>query len=992
MRTGLLLAAVGAVAAAYGGLWLGYAHWQLALWLLGLALLPAAFPGARTAPAEAESWTPVEAAALAAIVLLGAFFRIHRLDVLPPGLWIDEVYVSTRAAQLLHEKPFLPFGASPLTWLEQWVQTSNLYLYSVGLIFLGLGFGFWQIKLISILPGVAGVPALYLFARQLAGKRTALCAGVLFAAGHWNARLSRWGWDEVAMTTLQIVSACFLVRGFRRGERRSFVISGIAMGLCLYTYVAARLALAAALACLGAHALAGRGPRRERLAALAIFTLATLLTIAPLSVFYLEHPHLFDVRTSEASIFRQVQSTGSWEPLLNNARKHLGMFHLEGDVFAKHNLPYAPMLDTVTGILFAAGAAIALWRWRDAGYLLCHCWLWFGLLGGILSDTFGHPHAYRTGNVAPVTAVLAALPLGWLLGRFRPAPDAGPARRTIPAAVAAAALLAAVALNYQNLFVQWARVETLWDETMTSPGTNVARRILAEDDERSVFVARYVSDGALGLLVFSPYSGNQARASHWNLDYWNGDTNPPFADGARDIVYYLDPRWRRWLELWYPGARWEELRNEYGAVYAVRAEIPAADIRATQGLRRTVWTGGTDTEPPSPELDGLAGTWTLFDGYVHLRLPGFVTFGAADAVLAGIWFDGRRVLDAGDQVSEEVSAEVGLHSISILLPGAVDEPPAILARQRWTRGGEIPIDSLSPPSAPERAGLRATFFAGPDAEGPPLLEIEAGRPTVIADHPATPYSAVWRGTLDIEVAGEYVIGAAMDDGGSLSLGGELLFEVRNGYAEKTLHLDRGPQPIELRYFDVGAGAYLSLLWLPPLPLREKETFPPEHWGARGFLPISPYRLPFAGRGLRARYWANTEFEGAPFLTALENRAWIAHHQGERFSLELDGAWYFPESGIYELGLNSDDGSWLHLDGELVLDHGGIHGFGVSSTKVHVERGVHAVRVRYFQDTGGAGLHLLWARDGEELEPVLPPFLHPAGGADLAWLDRSLAAD
>jgi hypothetical protein len=145
-----------------------------------------------------------------------------------------------------------------------------------------------------------------------------------------------------------------------------------------------------------------------------------------------------------------------------------------------------------------------------------------------------------------------------------------------------------------------------------------------------------------------------------------------------------------------------------------------------------------------------------------------------------------------------------------------------------------------------------------------------------------------------------------------------------------------------------------------------------------------FRLPFAGRGLRARYYANQEFSGEPLLTALENQRWISQQTGEPFSLELDGYWLFPESGTYTLGLDSDEGSWLYLDDELVIDRGGARGLGLINKKIEIRRGVHAVRVRYYQkmadparrQSGRATLRLLWARDGEELQPVLPVFLFP----------------
>ena len=68
----------------------------------------------------------------------------------------------------------------------------------------------------------------------------------------------------------------------------------------------------------------------------------------------------------------------------------------------------------------------------------------------------------------------------------------------------------------------------------------------------------------------------------------------------------------------------------------------------------------------------------------------------------------------------------------------------------------------------------------------------------------------------------------------------------------------------MRYYDKGEGAFLTLHWMPP---DYREEIPDEHWLARGFRPLGKkklYQLPFAGRGLLARYYDNRNHEGEPF--------------------------------------------------------------------------------------------------------------------------------
>ena len=73
-------------------------------------------------------------------------------------------------------------------------------------------------------------------------------------------------------------------------------------------------------------------------------------------------------------------------------------------------------------------------------------------------------------------------------------------------------------------------------------------------------------------------------------------------------------------------------------------------------------------------------------------------------------------------------------------------------------------------------------------------------------------------------------------------------------------------------------------------------------------------------------------------------------------------------GPYTLATISDDGSWVYVDGQLVVDNGGRRGWPRGATgPVTLTRGVHAIYVRYAQEGGPLHLELLWARAGQPLE-------------------------
>ena len=76
-----------------------------------------------------------------------------------------------------------------------------------------------------------------------------------------------------------------------------------------------------------------------------------------------------------------------------------------------------------------------------------------------------------------------------------------------------------------------------------------------------------------------------------------------------------------------------------------------------------------------------------------------------------------------------------------------------------------------------------------------------------------------------------------------------------------------------------------------------------------------------------------------------------------------------ESGVYTFYLTSDDGSWLYIDGRLVIDNGGLHAPRERSGSVHLSEGYHRFDVRMFEHHGGAVIYLQYAKGAFGRQPV-----------------------
>ena len=69
---------------------------------------------------------------------------------------------------------------------------------------------------------------------------------------------------------------------------------------------------------------------------------------------------------------------------------------------------------------------------------------------------------------------------------------------------------------------------------------------------------------------------------------------------------------------------------------------------------------------------------------------------------------------------------------------------------------------------------------------------------------------------------------------------------------------------------------------------------------------------------------------------------------ENFAIHFRGKLAVNTPGIYEFMLNSDDGSKLYINGNLVVDNDGVHGTLSRRAHIRLSAGFHPVEIHYFQ--------------------------------------------
>lgn len=69
---------------------------------------------------------------------------------------------------------------------------------------------------------------------------------------------------------------------------------------------------------------------------------------------------------------------------------------------------------------------------------------------------------------------------------------------------------------------------------------------------------------------------------------------------------------------------------------------------------------------------------------------------------------------------------------------------------------------------------------------------------------------------------------------------------------------------------------------------------------------------------------------------------------EWFAIDYNGRFWMERPGVYKFRLLSDDGSKLFIDGKMLIDNDGLHEPTTVEGQAEFTRGVHQIRVQYFQ--------------------------------------------
>jgi beta-glucosidase len=157
----------------------------------------------------------------------------------------------------------------------------------------------------------------------------------------------------------------------------------------------------------------------------------------------------------------------------------------------------------------------------------------------------------------------------------------------------------------------------------------------------------------------------------------------------------------------------------------------------------------------------------------------------------------------------------------------------------------------------------------------------------------------------------------------------------------------------------------------------KGITPYDEGGALTTVPSDYLKTPDGKPGLKGDYFNNPELVGKPVYSQIDTNMefyWdknspVPNVNKDLFSVRWTGSISVPETGIYDLGVVSDDKSRLYFEDKLMIDNWHPYEMNVmKTTKVRMEKGIaYKIKMEFADSTDYAGIRFRWKKDNSEQE-------------------------
>ncbi len=437
---------------------------------------------------------------IAALLIVGLLIGVSQLDSVPNTLVPDEGNFYTRAQTIAH-------GEEGQSFFDVGVYTyplaSSFYQGAVMRVF---GDSLWSWRFSSVLAGLLTVIPLYLLARDLFDRRTAIMAGLLLVTLPYFIAFERLGYNNAQAILPVTLSLYLLYLAVQRESVFYYALCGVVAGLGFYTYTASRLGLLLAGLFLALLLVVKLLTRLRKLPAEAkqaaaheaswlfvgglivlVLALATILPhltyvnlVAPESLRYKMLESLLPNINYGLSFFSPEELFRDFAPFhvgeeifyyrpdfylrlfIRGILRSLLVFH--DGILATSEFVVGPLSGTVGAVFYYVGLIFALRNVRRKEFALLLLW-WFGAIFFLSIISTFPPRYQHMIPVIPMIALFSALGLTvtinafaqWIIRPLAPALDNAAMPRPVFVGAALVFLVVIVVTNLRTYFVDMPR-------------------------------------------------------------------------------------------------------------------------------------------------------------------------------------------------------------------------------------------------------------------------------------------------------------------------------------------------------------------------------------------------------------------------------------------------------------------------------------------------------------------------------------------------------
>ncbi len=456
-------------------------------------------------------------------------------------------------------------------------------------------------------------------------------------------------------------------------------------------------------------------------------------------------------------------------------------------------------------------------------------------------------------------------------------------------------------------------------------------------------------------------------------------------------------------------------------------ETPATtDTNVNYALYEGFWTALPDFSTLTPVATGTQANFSLnnrernwgygfvFTSTINVPADGIYTFYLASDDGSRLSIDGNVVVnhDGNHQFEAQKNGSTfltaGQHDIKVeyyegnandgLLVSWSSDAMSKRPVTRFDLGSEVvivpepttPTTPITPLVLPKQPLVNYSYYEGNWNNLPAFDLLTPVKTGSIENYSLIPrerdefYAFRFDSRITVDTAGAYTFYTSSDDGSRLYVDGQLVVDNDGLHAMKeqngVVTLAAGEHDVRVEYFEKTGQDALVVSWAGP-------GFGKQVISNTAFKELTEPTITDTAPVAYSYYegnWNNLpDFDSLQAVKtgSLDNFSLAPREQDGLYGFRFDSKIVAQVDGAYTFYLNSDDGSRLYVDGQLLVDHDGLH--QANQTKAGMTTlaaGEHDIRVEFFEKTGQDDLIVSWKGPGFDQEVIPDSAFAGADGA------------